>query len=1472
MTRFEIQDIVRQNQNGVTFRALDTTTDEIVSLRRFFPFGQDNEDEEGGVGLDPQEGKAFSSACKKLSKIKHHALRKTIFGDTDPIDGMPYLVTEWIEGESLSDVLGNNTMDPKMIIGLVRQALDVCMILSSSLGNEAVWIDSKLDSIIVSNATENPKFSFRICPFKWLGTQSHTKDLTDIVSLVEALMGWKSKLVSDQAGLGLGGWLKLLRQNPEMKLSDAIQSLPDPASDITSEPTTTASYLPDQTPFILKSPNKPFFSAKNVIIMALSACFTGALIFFIYKQNVKEAAPATIPFEDDTTTTVEQKPETIEISPKLETTIPKSEIVIPKSETTIPKTEIASPKTKTWSPAEISTAAWYDASDTVTITANNGLVLQWNDMSGNNNHATQSTSALQPKTGTRTINNLNAIDFDDDTLSRVELNMAGKAIFAVVLADNTGDGGQIFSHSSSKINNQLRVVAGGRISYAAGLPRYLNSRPSTDTLTMNQPGIAGFIINTTMQYSVNGAFDDTGASEVSSVSTAFDQFGARGDNNAEALDGLIGEIIITDSIPDTDARQKIEGYLAHKWSLTGNLPADHPHKTLAPISSASVSETSKHLPLTEKNSKETKKTDPKTEATWSPSEIPSTAWYDASTATLKDGTVSIVNAGSSGGAISGPASLAANGIGNLQAVQFNGINQYLTGDSNNTVATLTVFFVGKSLNTNQAPYAGMMSIWENSQMYDWNNAGSAVLFSQNNTLANSIYTHRNSFILSSLTGTLTTGFLATTVFNGSTNTLYLNGTPSAGIASTDSFNANKVILGARWQKSAIAPPFWNGNFGETIICNTDLSTSDRQKIEGYLAHKWALAAELPADHPYKSSSPVTSVSEGEKSKKLSLIEKGKKETKTADPKLPLWLPSEITPAAWYDAADTKSITVSSGVVNQWQDKSTNGRHATQGKKAKQPAYAAGSLNGLNTVNFDGANDSMSVAGSIAVRNIFAVVNADEAGTTFSGWRWIFGSVTPRLPALFGAQNQTKIASNITESGVNLSPYINGVSGGEFSPMATFKVISLKGPAASVSSSAWNLGGGEASWNGKIAELIITSESISDADSQKIEGYLAHKWGLAENLPSNHPYKSSAPGDAPQIPDVLTSKDSDFIKRMKEGDPVKLQGIVRSAKLSSTEKSIYLSFSDPEVESDIRVVIHANEIEGIPFDTKEFAKLIKQEIVFNGTVYKEEFNDRAPFVKITERNQIKLATKTPDKPNDSEKAVNRPVFTPDESQAIAKLELKEPVTIKGIVKSVKINKAGGGLYFAFSDPLISKQIQVVTYEKGFEGGFHDSAAFKKIEAELQNLVGKTVTFNGTVFRQKNNNTSQFVFISKREDIVVEAASDKATSDAQNKNDKPDIADPAKNTKTNTRLKLQGTLRAVKLNTTDTAIVIQFIDPHQAGQIRAVAYKANYKDPFDIKNFEPFVGKKVSINAPLIIDANNDKFVEITDLKQITIIEK
>ena len=47
---------------------------------------------------------------------------------------------------------------------------------------------------------------------------------------------------------------------------------------------------------------------------------------------------------------------------------------------------------------------------------------------------------------------------------------------------------------------------------------------------------------------------------------------------------------------------------------------------------------------------------------------------------------------------------------------------------------------------------------------------------------------------------------------------------------------------------------------------------------------------------------------------------------------------------------------------------------------------------------------------------------------------------------------------------------------------------------------------------ELCEIVFlqASSSFAVSDLEKLEGYLAHKWGLTANLPTNHPYKDYAP--------------------------------------------------------------------------------------------------------------------------------------------------------------------------------------------------------------------------------------------------------------------------------------------------------------------------------------------------------------------------
>jgi len=75
-------------------------------------------------------------------------------------------------------------------------------------------------------------------------------------------------------------------------------------------------------------------------------------------------------------------------------------------------------------------------------------------------------------------------------------------------------------------------------------------------------------------------------------------------------------------------------------------------------------------------------------------------------------------------------------------------------------------------------------------------------------------------------------------------------------------------------------------------------------------------------------------------------------------------------AAWYDAADSASVTLDAGRVSQWSDKSGNARHATNTTSGStQPSYSTAARNGLNVLRFAAASvQRLTVPSSTAAFN------------------------------------------------------------------------------------------------------------------------------------------------------------------------------------------------------------------------------------------------------------------------------------------------------------------------------------------------------------------------------------------------------------------------------------------------------------------------------------------------------------------------
>ena len=80
-----------------------------------------------------------------------------------------------------------------------------------------------------------------------------------------------------------------------------------------------------------------------------------------------------------------------------------------------------------------------------------------------------------------------------------------------------------------------------------------------------------------------------------------------------------------------------------------------------------------------------------------------------------------------------------------------------------------------------------------------------------------------------------------------------NGTTQLSPAATLTADTANFIVGVH---SNTATNFLDGAFGEIVFIQSAVSLSNRQKLEGYLAWKWGLQANLPVGHPYKNAPPL----------------------------------------------------------------------------------------------------------------------------------------------------------------------------------------------------------------------------------------------------------------------------------------------------------------------------------------------------------------------------------------------------------------------------------------------------------------------------------------------------------------------------------------------------------------------------------------------------------------------------------------
>lgn len=244
-----------------------------------------------------------------------------------------------------------------------------------------------------------------------------------------------------------------------------------------------------------------------------------------------------------------------------------------------------------------------------------------------------------------------------------------------------------------------------------------------------------------------------------------------------------------------------------------------------------------------------------------------------------------------------------------------------------------------------------------------------------------------------------------------------------------------------------------------------------------------------------------------------------------------WTPDAINPVGWYDASDASTVTQAAGLVSEWRSK-VGTSHMLQATASKQPLIGTTQINGLNTIKFDGDVDAFKTAAnpfgtSIRDAMVMTVANIGSlTGTMFS----LSGSSTDANRWQADAANST---GNVVfdcggSSGSSRLSFSSGWSANQNKLLGFYssekakvqqvwesgllRASDVTGNTAAVNSGmALGNNGANTDDNCAMGEVVIINDMVADVSRQGLEGYLAHKWGFATTLPTNHPYRTVSIG-------------------------------------------------------------------------------------------------------------------------------------------------------------------------------------------------------------------------------------------------------------------------------------------------------------------------------------------------------------------------
>ncbi len=220
-------------------------------------------------------------------------------------------------------------------------------------------------------------------------------------------------------------------------------------------------------------------------------------------------------------------------------------------------------------------------------------------------------------------------------------------------------------------------------------------------------------------------------------------------------------------------------------------------------------------------------------------------------------------------------------------------------------------------------------------------------------------------------------------------------------------------------------------------------------------------------------------------------------------------PGNVCDSKLWITADTGVTGTTS--VSTWADQSSNNRSIIQGTSPNQPALSSTAINFNPAITFDGSdyfNTSLSINhDSMPDASILAVYrpHIDNAGSVWGeddgGWdRFLLDHSALNNMVSDGSGGNNNINNLFVANQTNLSAvlYDNTVSNGSsvFVNGTSEVTFTANHTGTSPNLQIGALGGSNYNFDGDIAELIVYNKLLSTIERQRIESYLAIKYGLS----------------------------------------------------------------------------------------------------------------------------------------------------------------------------------------------------------------------------------------------------------------------------------------------------------------------------------------------------------------------------------------